>query len=249
MSKLYRDYGVSLAFLAASAILAVVLLLEWAHFRSERANLRSRLATKVEANLAAAKRKDESYGLPAIDEYSAMVDRPLFVEGRRPPEADEASAQASAMQTPLTLKLMGVVFTPKEKLALLVDPKGKYKRARKNSVVDGWKLVEVDQDKVVLIQGEEQKELRLLKPKPKTGAPGKAGHTAKKPREENVNETGNPEQVPPEETGEVPPEESGGEMSPEESGGEPPPEGAEIPDQSGSSTEENPPPDETTDEQ
>jgi len=240
MSKLYRDYGVCLLFLVASAVLALVMLLEWAHFRSVRADLKSRLAAKVEVNLAAAKNEDESYGLPAIDEYSEMTSRPLFVEGRRPPDTDEASTATTVVQTPLTLKLMGVVVTPKDKTALLVDPKGKYKRARKNAVIDGWKLVEIDADKVILTQGDEQQELKLLKPKPKTVAPGKAGQAVKKPNEENVNETGNPE--------ESPPEEAGGEVAPEESG-EPPPEESETSDQSENAAEENPPPDEATDEQ
>jgi type II secretory pathway component PulC len=245
MSKLYRDYGVCLLFLAASALLAVVLLLEWFHFRSERAELKSRLATKVEVNLAAANTEEDSYGLPDIEEYSDMVDRPLFIEGRRPPDAEEASADASAVQTPLTLKLMGVVFTPRDKTALLVDLKGKYKRARKNTVVDGWKLVEVEHDKVILTQGEEQRELRLLKPKPKSAASGKAGHAAKKPHDEGVSEAGSPEESSAEES---PPEEES-EGAPEEYDGEPPPEESETVDEPEDSAEESPPSDEATDEE
>ena len=256
MSKLYREYGFSLFFLAAGGLLAVVLLLEWAHFRGEEADLERRLATKVEVNLEAPQREEEeTSGLPDLEEYSEMINRPLFVEARRPPEVGEASTQEKMLQTPLTLKLMGVVFTPKDKTALLVDAKGKYKRARKNTVVDGWKLVEIEQDKVTLAQGEEQQELKLLKPKPKTATPARTGQAAvKKPNEGNADEGLAPEEAPADESGgnEVIPEEpapeesTGDEVPPDEAA--PPdevaPDESESTDQSEYSADENPPTDE-----
>jgi hypothetical protein len=245
MSKLYREYGFSLFLLAASGLLAVVLLLEWAHFRGEEADLERRLATKVEVNVEAPQREEEeTSGLPDLEEFSEMINRPLFVEARRPPEVGEGSAQERMVQTPLTLKLMGVVFTPKDRTALLVDAKGKYKRARKNTVVDGWTLVEIEQDKVTLAQGEEQQELKLLKPKPKTAAPARTGQAAVKiPNKGNAEEGTAPEEAPADESGgdEVVPEEP----APGESGGdEVPPDESESTDQSEYSADENLPSDE-----
>ena len=82
-------------------------------------------------------------------------------------ESDGTVTSTPVPSSPLTLKLMGVVFTPKQHTALLVDAKGKYKRVRKNEALDGWTLVNLEPGKVTMQQGEEQKELMLLKPKPK----------------------------------------------------------------------------------
>jgi len=191
MSKRYRDYGLSLLLLAASGLLAGALLLEWTHFRGERADLASRMASKAEVKQESIANKEETYTFPDIEEYSQMTERPLFIEGRHPPEGEEAPVESNIAHSPLTLKLMGVVVTPRDKTALLVDARGKYKRARKNTVVDGWKLVDIGQDKVTLAQGDEQTELKLLKPKPKTAAPLKPGKVAARAKGQvNGDETG-----------------------------------------------------------
>ncbi len=98
---------------------------------------------------------------PALESYAEMVDRPLFLQSRRPPteeEEEEAPPAPAEPKTPLNAKLMGVILTPGAKVALLVDEKGKYKRARKNTVIDGWKLVEIKDDRVTLEQAGEQKD-------------------------------------------------------------------------------------------
>lgn len=191
MFKVNRDYSLSVVLAIASGLMAVILLVEWIHFHNVRADLEKRLAAKVEVNLATNTQEEETPELPDIEAYSEMTDRPLFIEGRRPPDIEDATADSSLEQTPLTLKLMGVVFTPRDKTALFVDEKGKYKRARQDAVVGGgWKLVEIAQDKVVLTQGEESKELKLLKPKPKIGAPPKTHRgRAQKQNDETADES------------------------------------------------------------
>ncbi|MBS1214896.1 MAG: hypothetical protein H6R26_3513, partial [Proteobacteria bacterium] len=178
MSRLYRDYGPALLMLGASVVLVFVLLAEWLYFRGERADLKARLMVKEQVSPAVGEGGMADFALPDLDQYTEMTARPLFMEGRRPPpeDAQAAAEEAPADLKPLNIKLMGVVFTPKDKSALFVDEKGKYRRVRKNAQVDGWKLAEVREDRVVMEQqGGAQKELPLMKPKPKVATPPKKG--------------------------------------------------------------------------
>jgi hypothetical protein len=110
----------------------------------------------------------EPFAFPDIGEFEELVQRPLFIEGRRPPE-ESAGDEGPIVKphTPLNAKLMGVVFSPRGVTALLVDAKGKYQRVRKGGVVDNWTLVELHRDRVILEQDGERQELLLLKKRPK----------------------------------------------------------------------------------
>lgn len=171
MSKRYREYGLALLMLAASGALLLVLLGEWLHYRRLASEIKSQLATKAEVRLQAAPKEEQPYELPSLDKYIATVERPLFMESRRPAEVDDSAPQAAAApKLPLNAKLMGVVFAPGQKpLGLFVDAKGKYKRRRSDDEepLDGWKVVEIEPDKAVLEQDGTREELKLLKPKPK----------------------------------------------------------------------------------
>jgi hypothetical protein len=182
VEKLYRDYGVALALLAGGLILLLVLAVEGWHFQGKRTELKSRQPVKSGSTLEPLENgQDQAITLPGLEHYSDMVQRPLFMEGRRPaPEESLAAAEPPKVETgPLNLKLMGLVFTPSDKTVILVDEKNKYKRVRNNATVAGWKLVEIGEDRVVMEQSGERKELLLLKPKPKGpnfhGAPGVPG--------------------------------------------------------------------------
>lgn len=113
MLKRYREYGLALLLLAGSGLLALVLLAEWAHYRGKQSGLKRRLAEKVEVRLQAPPAQAADYALPDLESYAQTVERPLFMEGRRPAEADASLPDTPvAEKTPLGVKLMGVVFTP-----------------------------------------------------------------------------------------------------------------------------------------
>lgn len=118
---------------------------------------------------------EQTFALPEVDAFSDFVDRPLFVEGRKPPppEAEQPKTAEEDETTPLTLTLMGVLLTPRGELAILAQPSGKNKRVRKGGTLDGWKLVEIHTDRATLQRGEDRRDLPLMKPKPKKPqAPG-----------------------------------------------------------------------------
>jgi len=176
MSKRYRDYVLALLLLAGSGLLAALLLWQWAHYRAREADLKNRLAAKVEVRLQAPPPEKQPDALPGLDSYAVTVERPLFMEGRRPGEAESKETEAPpAPHLPLTAKLMGVVLTPEQSVGLFIDAHGKYKRLHKNDALGGWKMVEIHADKVIMEQDGSREELKLLKTKPKKSqllAPG-----------------------------------------------------------------------------
>ena len=171
--KLPREYVTAILMAAVSGVMLLALLGEWVHYRSQRQDITERTAVKPvppEQNPEAPPVEPKA---PALEAYDEMINRPLFIQGRRPPAEDEpeAAAEAPEPKTPLNAKLMGVVLTPGAKTALFVDPQGKYKRGRKNTVIDGWKVFEIKEDRVVMEQGGEHKDLMLIKPKAKPPGP------------------------------------------------------------------------------
>ncbi|BBA36504.1 hypothetical protein sS8_4574 [Methylocaldum marinum] len=175
MSRWTRDNLLSLILATVAGLLLIGVAVESAILKNKRSTVAA--SSEKAANPQSAEPVEtEDFELPEIQEYETIVERPLFMASRRPGvEVGEATTTA-APDTPLNVKLMGVAFTPNDKTALVVDAKGKYKRLKKNGTIDGWTLVEFAPDRVTLQRDAEQRELMLLKPKPKT-APAQATHT------------------------------------------------------------------------
>ena len=179
MVKRHRDYNLALILLACSTVLAVILFSQWLHYRGKQSDLKKLLSTKVEVRMEAHKEEEQHIELPGLEDYAATVERPLFMEGRRPAtDVDIQPDQPPPEKKPLTVKLMGVVFAPKETLGLFVDAQGKYKRLRINDSIGGWKVSGIESDKAVMEQDGSREELKLAKPKskktpgqPKAGGP------------------------------------------------------------------------------
>jgi len=117
-----------------------------------------------------------SIDLSAQDEenYADLVNRPLFIEGRKPvaePPPDSVKTDA------VTLKfdwLLNGIYTSKKGLSALFTHatplktrKENYRRITAGSQLDGWKLTEIKKDRVIFTLDNDQKELLLRKPKPK----------------------------------------------------------------------------------
>ncbi|UZR28680.1 hypothetical protein [Methylococcus mesophilus] len=169
MGKLSSELRLSLLLAAACAGLGLLVVVEW--YSVDRMH-RIPQVPKA-ADKAAEDQPDLApFEFPDLGEFEELVERPLFVEGRRPPPEVVEEPPPPVSRTPLDLKLMGMIFSPTGKTALLVDPKGKYKRVKEGGVVGGWVLKELKTDGVVMQQDGETKELPLLKAKPKVAAGG-----------------------------------------------------------------------------
>lgn len=166
-----REYRLPLLLGGVVILLLGGVILEWRILQNKETNLSSffPMQQKTPPEVAAA---EEEFELPALDEYEQMTERPLFMENRRPgSEIVAETAPPPLPPTPMNLKLMGVVVTPENKMALLTDAKGKYKRLRVQEHLEGWVLVELKTDRVTLQQGEKHEDLPLLKIRPKQNMP------------------------------------------------------------------------------
>ncbi|MEQ1560579.1 MAG: hypothetical protein ABL933_16790 [Methyloglobulus sp.] len=123
--------------------------------------------------------------LPALElakqpeaSYVELVNRPLFIQGRKPvPETATTKTPANVATGVFNWALNGV-YTHKNSLYALFSrtntkvAKDNFRKVTQNSEIDGWKLTEIHKDKVVVSQGDSQKELPLRKAKPKTPMSG-----------------------------------------------------------------------------
>ena len=105
------------------------------------------------------------------ESYVDLVARPLFIKGRKP--IDEPSPEAiqnALVPVVFDWELNGVYTTANGLSALFSRSKTKvakdnYRKIGIGAELDGWKIVEIYQDKALLKQGTQEKELLLILPR------------------------------------------------------------------------------------
>lgn len=113
------------------------------------------------------------------DEYSDLIERPLFIKGRKPvlePETESAPVAEVKRMEAFVWDLTGIFTTPKGVTAFFSRVNGKvekdnYRKLKLGDSLDGWKLTEIYLDKVTFTQTGETKNLSLRKAKPKNLPP------------------------------------------------------------------------------
>lgn len=165
---------------AICAGLCFIILCEWVYAVYAQKQLLASIS-------APDKKKKSAVELPTIEltkqpetSYVELVTRPLFISGRRPvaePNPNETKPAVVANQA-FNWALNGVYTRKNELYALFSRTSGKvskdnFRKVNKDGDIDGWKLTEIEKDKVTLSLGDQKKELPLRKPKPKT--PGLTG--------------------------------------------------------------------------
>ncbi len=160
---------------SACGILAAVIVAEWLY----ALHVREQVLAPLPSSAATAPLAQ----MPTIDllakpeeSYVDLVERPLFIKGRRPVEgaADGQPQTGAAAPGQFDWQLVGV-YTPigdetlqalfaREKVKL---PKDNFRKLAEGALLDGWHVVKIEQDKVTLEQDGNQKVLPLRKAKPK----------------------------------------------------------------------------------
>ncbi len=173
-------------------VLVLLIVMEWLYARQ--------LQEKQLLSLVIAPSKQALPNMPTIDlnlqpeeSYVDLVNRPLFISGRKPvPETDKSQTQVAANTTvTFDWQLNGIYTTKKGLMALLTrtvvkTPGNKYRKVILNDNIDGWKVTEIHKEKVQLTQGSIQKVLPLRKPKPKTQEQNSATPTNSRSRNANT---------------------------------------------------------------
>jgi general secretion pathway protein N len=113
----------------------------------------------------------------SLDQLSSTLDRPLFSPTRRGPVPSPVTQAVapSAPQAPPTLTLVGVAMDSEHARALIrTDRDKKILRAQIGDDIDGWKVSQIEGQKVVLSLGERFVTLTLFdKDRVKAEAAGK----------------------------------------------------------------------------
>ncbi len=124
-----------------------------------------------------------AFKLPDEASYEDILERPLFVEGRRPPSDEPQAVETAPAQQdlpPPRLSLVGVYTTPKGMTALVRNNVTRDTvRVRPGDRFEGWEVSEIDAQRLVLKnQGDQQVfELRDYSkpaPPPKKTIPSRA---------------------------------------------------------------------------
>ena len=106
-----------------------------------------------------------SYTAPDFAAFSEILERPLFTEGRTPPEPptpEQAATLKPGTQTKLTMRLEGIALTPVAKIALIRDiSSNKLLRLAEGAQHQGWVVESVNATSATLKRGEQTHELML----------------------------------------------------------------------------------------
>ncbi|MBS3963129.1 MAG: hypothetical protein KGZ80_01315 [Methylomonas sp.] len=121
--------------------------------------------------------------LPALDladrstaQLTEVIERPVFIEGRKPiVEEEPANVVVTDSGQLDDWELIGVYFKADKTATALFRKRSeakKYLKARENQAVSGWVIKDIQGDRVMLAQSDQQKTLMLLKPRPQASKPG-----------------------------------------------------------------------------
>jgi hypothetical protein len=104
----------------------------------------------------------EKFPIRRLNQYDEIVERPLFLASRRPPEEREEAPQSRTAEE--ELRLLGVLLAPQRIVALLqVDSSGKTARLEVGEKANGWQLETISARSVSLRRGDRVKNLQLVR--------------------------------------------------------------------------------------
>jgi len=161
--NLLEDYKLSIVLLGLCLGFAGILFLEWQVSKVYRAQLATEIRQTKPALLEIEKIPDFHEILKPLDAYDEIIDRPLFIDGRKPIE-NKGIIETVNVNSNLDVKLTGVVVNPDDMIALFVDKQHKKYRVRPGDVIQGWEIDELLPDRVIMKQGSNRLELLLREP-------------------------------------------------------------------------------------
>lgn len=158
MKKLTPGNLLTLYLLAICALLAGVLSIQSRNIVQTQESSVPRAQTEI--NPLARK----NFTAPGVAAFGEIAERPLFIAGRAPPPKPEPKPRAVVKLTPLQLLLEGVVISPREKVAIMLDTR--YSEVLHLTIGmkhQGWELISMTDTSVTFKRGEQIQEVKLEK--------------------------------------------------------------------------------------
>ena len=145
-------------------------------------------STAVPTTLSALPPEPQFSMLP-IEDFQAILERPIFSPGRRPPPV--GSVELSATTGDVSFVLKGILIDADERTALFRSKRSdKLVRLGEGDKIEGWTLVRIEADQVFLVRGEIEKVLE-----PTFGPPAPGVRTRRKMSSQNNEQQQDQEQV------------------------------------------------------
>lgn len=154
-------------------LLLLVLFVEWQFIGGSEPRL-------VKSSSLEKKTPNQEIRLPvlalkkqSLDDYDEMVERPLFIKGRKPVSENkvEKTHEVKTEYSPIDkINLVGL-YSVKDRKVALFSKQAKDKHYPKRSEgedIFGWQLKKILPDRVILERDGKEERLKLRKPKPKT---------------------------------------------------------------------------------
>jgi len=149
--------------LAACVLFGIIVAVEWLVLSRQNG---TSIGNDTQPAVAAdAQPTRTSYAAPDFETFSEILERPLFTEGRTPPEPptpEQAAALKPGMQKQLTMRLEGVALTPVARIAVVRDiSSNTLLRLAEGATHQGWVVESINATSATLKRGEQVHELTL----------------------------------------------------------------------------------------
>lgn len=116
------------------------------------------------------------FKMPPIKEFSEITSRPIFNPSRRQANAVQRVARPThrkakpprpARTSLAQMKLLGILINGSERQAFVTTPRiGKGAWLTENTPVEGWKILRIEDNRIVLKSGTDRRELSLYRKSP-----------------------------------------------------------------------------------
>lgn len=171
--------------LLSIGLLGLLLAVEWTYGEYSDRTLRKLLQFDRNSSETVLVLPDIPALKTSVQPFNELVERPLFIEGRKPiveESADQAQNNVENGQIDDWL-LIGIYEKDKHSKALFAkkNEAKKYQKLGGEQIISGWTLKEIKPDRVILQQGPQQKTVLLRKPRADNRAPAPVKPTLPKP--------------------------------------------------------------------
>ncbi len=150
-------------------LLIVILLAEWVYAEYIAKQLVSTSENSGEQNYLGNKLPEINFSEVAIEQFSELIERPLFIVDRRPvingPGTDSRKWDSGKIEDWI---LVGVYSHDNQLTALFksVDKQEKYLKKHQGDDISGWFLQDILADRVVVERSGRKQNIMLRKPNP-----------------------------------------------------------------------------------